>query len=85
MLNPVGRREDHVVVAVLANIGCPDMCRVLADGLCAVVAIKTIVHDRRVIEGCRDPADCGVAVVAIIAAVNVCRMLADGNPAVVTG
>ena len=84
MLNPVGRCEDHVVVAVLANIGCPDMCRVLADCLCAVVAVKTIVHDCRVIEGCGGPADCGVAVVAIVAAVNVCRMLADGNPAVVT-
>ncbi len=50
MVDRIGRREDHVVMAVLADIGCQDMSRVLADGLNTVMTADAIANDIDMIE-----------------------------------
>lgn len=85
MVNPVGRGKDDVVMTVLTHVGRQNMCRVLADGLGAVMAAEAVVDDCGMIEGRRYPAVGRVAVVTRVAARNVRWILASGSRAVVTG
>lgn len=66
MVDNVCRREDDVVVAVLADIRGLDMRRVFTDRVAAVMATETVIHDIRVIECCRYPPDGCMAIVAVI-------------------
>lgn len=50
MINRVGRCEDDVVMAVLADIGGKDMRRVLANRVAAVVTAETVADNIDVVE-----------------------------------
>ncbi len=45
MVDPVSRCENDVVVTVLTNVACLNMCRILPDGINAVVAVKATTSD----------------------------------------
>jgi len=85
VIDHVGRREGHVVVAVLANIRRINMRRMLARSLRAIVTADAVVGDVRVVEVGRDPGIGRVAVVAVVAAGNVSGVLACRGVAVVAG
>lgn len=70
------RREDIGAVAVFADIGCLNMCGILAGGFGAIVAVDTIPRNIDVIEVCGQPAGCRMTIVAGIAACNVVGILA---------
>ena len=70
-------------VAVLADIGCLNMCRVLARCVRAVMTADAIAGDIDVIKVRWQPANGAVAVIAGIAAGDMRRVLADGSDAVV--
>ena len=76
VINQVGRCPQGAVVAVLANFGGPDVCRILASRIDAVMATGTIGSDVSVVESRWQPSRRGVAVVAIVAAREVSRVLA---------
>jgi len=79
------RRPSRCAVAILANIGCLDVGRSLANGIGAVVATHTVVHDVDVVKVGRQPGDCRMAVVAIIAAGDMGGVFAGCYEAVMTG
>ena len=80
------RRYKHIgAVAILADIGRLYVCRGLAGGVGAVVAVDAVARDVDVIEVGRQPACCRMAVVAGIAARDMCRILAGCCQAVMTG
>ena len=85
VVDGVDRRKRVGVVAIFADIGRRNMCRVLADGIRAVVAARATVDDVRVIEVRRRPANCRVTVVAGIAGGQVCRVLAYCGNAIMAG
>ena len=85
MVDPVCGCKEDAVMTVLADIGRLDMRRVLADGLCAVVAAEAIARYVDVIEVGRYPTVGRVAIVTGIAACDVSRVFTDGNCAVVAG
>lgn len=66
MVDNVCRREDNVVVAILADIRGLDVRRVFTDRIAAVMATETVIHDICVIECCRYPPDGCMAIVAVI-------------------
>ena len=73
------------VVAVLADIACLNMCRILAGRFRPIVATGAIAGDADMIEVRRQPASGRVAIVAGIAARNVSRVFACCCVAVMTG
>lgn len=79
------RRPNRRSVAILADVGCLDVRRSLTDGIGAVVATNTVIHDVDVVEVGGQPRDCRVAVIAVIAAGYMRRVFAGRNYAVVTG
>ena len=72
-------------MAILADVRCLDVRRSLTDGICAVVATNTVIHDVDVVEVGGQPRDCRVAVIAVIAARDMRRVFAGRNCAVMTG
>ncbi len=78
-------REAHIVMAVLADIGCLDMPRILADGLDAVVTVDAGTDNISVVKVGGYPAISCVTVVAGIAAGSMGRVLPGGNCAVMAG
>ena len=85
MIDQVGRRKRHIVVAVLAYIGGVDMCRMLARCIGAVMTADAVVGDVGVIKVRRNPRVRRMAVVATIATRDMCRVLAGRGGAVVAG
>jgi len=85
MVDEVGRCENNVVMAVLADIRCLDMRRILAGCLCAVMATETVAGNCIVVKIRRHPGTGRVAIVAVIAAGNMRRVLAGCGNTVVTG
>ena len=79
------RCPDRRGVAILADVGCLDVRQSLTDGIHAVVATNTVIHDVDVVEVGGQPRDCRVAVIAVIAAGYVRRVFAGRYYAVVTG
>lgn len=85
MINRQHWCEQSRRVAVLADIGCLNVCRVLADGVCTVVTAYTVSGDVTVIEiGCGNPGGSDVAVITGVPRRNVRRMFADGYDSIVT-
>lgn len=72
-------------MAILADIGCLDVGRSLTDGISAVVAAETVIHDVDVVEVGGQPRDCRVAVIAVIATGDMRRVLAGRYVAIVAG
>ncbi len=85
MIDYIRRRENHVVVAVFANIGCLDMRRVLANRFNAVMAGDTAVHNAGVVKRRGSPAKRCMTIIAGVTACNVCRVLTGSDCTVVTG
>jgi len=85
MVDPVSRREDHVVMAVLADVGRLNVCRVLAERLDAVMAAEAAIHNGCMVKGRRDPANCRMTVIAGIGAGDVRRMFAGRRRTVMAG
>lgn len=85
MIDRIGRRERHHVVAVLANRGRIDVRSVLTDSLNSVVAAEAIGRDAGVIEVRRCPRGCRMAIVAIVTAGDMRRVFARCRGAVVAG
>ena len=56
MINAIGGRERDRVMAVLADVGCLNVGRILAGSVCTVMAARTITGDVYVIEVGRNPA-----------------------------
>lgn len=50
MVDPVGRREENIVMTVFTGVGCLNVGCVFADGVAAVVTTETIAGDIDVIE-----------------------------------
>jgi len=85
VIDHVGRRKGHVVVAVLADIGRIDMRWILARCIGAVMAADAVVGEIGVIEVGRDPPVGCMAVVAVITAGDMGRVLAFGDVAIMAG
>ena len=85
MVDSIRRREDNVVVAVLADICGLDVGRVFTDRLATVMATETVVHNVCVIECCRYPPDRCMTIVAIISTGDMRRRFPRRNRAVVAG
>jgi len=81
----VSRREDDVVVAVLADIGRLNMCWVLTCRISAIVTTEAVAGYVNVIEIRRNPGRGCMAVIATVAAIDMRRVLAFRNSAVVAG
>ncbi len=71
-------------VAGLATVACADVSRVLAGGLCTIVAAAAIVSDASMAEGRRAPCGRRVAGFAGVVRCNVILTLASSDCAVVT-
>ena len=82
MIDCVGGRPDHVVVAVLANTGRRNMRRVFAGCRISVVAAGAVASDVRVVEVGGQPRGRRVAVVAVVAAADMACVFARGCDAV---
>lgn len=50
VVNGKDRRKDVGVVAIFANIAAENMCRVLANGVDAVMAVNTLTSDVQMVE-----------------------------------
>ena len=50
VVNSEDRRKDVGVVAIFANIAGENMCRVLANGIDAVMAVNTLASDVQMVE-----------------------------------
>ena len=85
VIDHVGGRERHVVVAILTNIGGIDVRWILARRIGAVMAADAVVGDVRVIEVGRDPRVGRMSVFAVVAAGDVGRVLAFGRVAIMAG
>lgn len=70
-------------VAVLADVCCERMCRILASCICAVVATEAIARDVDMIEIRGQPGNRAMAIVTIVAARNMRRVLARRRNAIV--
>jgi len=77
------RRPYRRTVAVFANIGRQNVCRVLTSGLRAVMAADAIAKDVHMSKICRQPRHRSVAVIAGSAACYVSRVFAGRSNAVV--
>ena len=76
-------RKDVGRVAVLADVRCLHVGRVLANSIGTVVAADAIASDIHVVEIGRHPANRAMTVVAGVAAGDVSSVLADGSDAIV--
>ena len=85
MVDPIDRRKQNTVVAVLTYISGLNMRGILAGSLCTVMATYTIAGDIDVIEIGRQPAIRRMTIIAGIAACNVGWVFARRYCAVVTG
>ena len=85
MIYRIGRCPEHIVVTILANIGCVDMSWVLTGGACAVMTADAVARDIGVIEVRRNPGRGCVAVIAVVAACDVQQVFATCCRAVVAG
>ena len=72
-------------MAIFADIGCLDVCRIFPYCVCAVVTAKAVAGDIHVVEIRRHPANRAVTVIAIVTACNMSRVLADCSDAIVAG
>jgi len=72
-------------MAVLTDVRCLHVSRILAGRVRTVMAAHTVPGDVDVIEIRRQPADGAVAVIAVIAAGNMVLAFAGGDVAVVAG
>lgn len=84
MVDKVGWRPDIRVVTVFANIGCLNMCQVLAGCFRPVVAADAVTCDVDVVKNRRSPGDRGVAIVTSVVAGDVGRVLANRCDTIVT-
>ena len=84
MVDPIDRRKQNTVVAVLTYVSGLNMRGILAGSLCTVVTTYTITSDVNVIEIGRQPAIRRMTIIAGIAACNVGWVFARRNRAVVT-
>ena len=84
MIDRKGRRPYVGVVAILADIGCQHMCRVLARCFDAVVTADAIAGDVQVIEISGQPAGGRVAIITIVAAAYVGRVFTGSDNSVMT-
>jgi len=82
MVDSISRRPDHVVVAILTNVGRIDMSGILARSLSAIVTTEAIIAYTRVVERRRQPCCGGMAIIAGVAARDMRRVLARGYGAV---
>ena len=85
VVHQVGRREGHIVVAVLADVRRIDMRGVLAGCVGTVMAADAVVRNVDVVEVRRNPGVRRMAVVAVVATRQVRRVLAFGSVAIVAG
>lgn len=84
MVNDQNGNEYRRAVAVLTDVRCLHVRRVLADRLCTIVTITAIGRNRAVIERGRQPARGGMAVIAGVTALNMRWLFADCDHAVMT-
>ena len=84
MIDHVGGYKRHDIVAVFADHSGVDVCRILPDGLDAIMTAGAVPGDAGVVKigGC--PAGRRVAVIAIVAARNMASILTQGNGSVMT-
>jgi len=80
-----GGRPNIRRVAVFANVGGLYMCRGLAGGVGAVVAVDAVTRDVGVVEVGRQPARRRMTVIAGVAAGDVSRLFARRGDTVMTG
>ena len=85
MINCDHGRKCNCAVAVLANVGCLRVCRVLADCVGAIVAANAVAVDVYVVKIRRQPCNCAMAVVAVVTARNMRRVFASCGNAVMAG
>lgn len=67
VINGIGGRKNVRVVAILANVGCLYVRKILSRGADAVMATDAVADDTHVVEVCGPPADGRVAIFAVIA------------------
>jgi len=84
MVDGIDRREHIGIVAVLADVAGLNVSQILACGIRAIVAARTILANARMTEVCGQPGDCRMAVITIIATRQVCEILAERCDAVMT-
>jgi hypothetical protein len=85
MIDGIGRRPYHVVMAVFTDVGRSNVSSVLARRASTVMATDAVANDAGVIKIGGNPGNRRVAVVAVIAALHVRRILARGDRAVMAG
>jgi len=85
MVNRHNRCEYVRRMAVLTNVRCVDVCRILAGCFCAVVATETVAADINVVEVRRQPAQRAVAIIAGVATGDMGRSFTSRNSAIVAG
>ena len=85
MVDPVGRREENIVMTVFTGVGCLNVGCVFADGVAAVVATETIAGDVYVIEIGGYPGTRRMAVIAVVTTGYVSRLLSGRYHAGMTG
>ena len=85
VIDQVGWRERHVVVAVLAYVRRIDMDGVLTGCVRAVVAADAVVGDVHMVKVRRRPGVSRVAVITVVATGKVRRVLAFCRHAIVAG
>lgn len=72
-------------MAILADAGCWDVLRVLANTIGAVMAAHAVCRDVGMVKRRGSPADCRMAVVAGVAARDMSRVLACCRDTVMAG
>ena len=85
VIHRCNRRPNRCAVAILADVSCLDVRRSLTDGIRAVVATNTVIHDVDVVEVGGQPRDCRVAVIAVNATRDMRWVFAGCYCAVMTG
>ena len=84
VIDQIGGHKRHNIVAVFTNHGGVDMCRVLADGLDAIMTAGAVRADTGVVKIGGRPGGRRVTVIAIVAARYMASILARCNSSVVT-
>ena len=85
VVDGICRRPYSRRMTVFADIGRQSMCRVLACGIRAVMAVDAVTRVIHMIEVRRQPGYARMTVVTVIAAAYVGRVLAGRRHAIVTG
>ena len=84
VIDHVGRHERHDIVAVFADHSGVDVCRILPDGLDAIMTARAVPADAGVVKTGGCPAGRRVAVIAVVAARNMAGIFTQGDGSVVT-